>query len=127
MSRGPRLDKQIEWRERLARFGRAGVSIVRFCADEGVSTPSFYAWRRRLSAETQPLPTSEDAARSSAHRHDCFAPVRLVGQAHGDNQVRVWLRGGTRLKIAFADANAVATLLEALVHADAERAGGRPC
>jgi hypothetical protein len=127
MGRGPRLDKEIEWRQRLARFGRAGTSVVQFCADEGVSTPSFYAWRRRLSDETDTLQAAEKAASSSSERHDCFAPVRVIGQAHGGNQVTVWLCGGMRLEIPLADAKAVATLLEALVHADAERAGGRPC
>ena len=127
MARGPRLDKEIEWRERLARFGQAGTSVVQFCADEDVSTPSFYAWRRRLSGDTDTLPRAEGSARCSNQRQDCFAPVRVIGQVQGGNQVTVWLRGGTRLDIPLADANAVATLLGALVRADAERAGGRPC
>jgi hypothetical protein len=36
------------WRQRLARFERSGLSVPDFCAAEGLSAPSFYAWRRRL-------------------------------------------------------------------------------
>jgi hypothetical protein len=37
------------WEERLARFPAAGLSAAAFCAQEGVSLASFYAWRRRLA------------------------------------------------------------------------------
>ncbi len=35
------------WSERLARFATAGLTPAQFCAQEGVSLPSFYAWTRR--------------------------------------------------------------------------------
>jgi transposase len=37
------------WEERLARFPVSGLSAAAFCAQEGVSLASFYAWRRRLA------------------------------------------------------------------------------
>jgi hypothetical protein len=37
------------WEERLARFPTSGLSAAAFCAQEGVSLASFYAWRRRLA------------------------------------------------------------------------------
>jgi hypothetical protein len=36
------------WRERLARWQRADLSVAEFCRRERVSEPSFYQWRRRL-------------------------------------------------------------------------------
>src|SRR5437763_10732697 len=36
--------------ELLQRFADAGLSPAQFCAAEGVSLPSFYAWKRRLTA-----------------------------------------------------------------------------
>lgn len=127
MARGTRLGKELEWRERLARFARADSSIVQFCGDEGVSRPSFYAWRRRLSADADSWARSEDALDCCAERHGPFAAVRMTGQDHGDNQVTAWLRGGTRLDIPLADNNAVRTVIEAIVRTDAEHVGGRPC
>jgi hypothetical protein len=37
------------WAERLARYPHAGQTITDFCADEGVSVSSFYAWKRKLT------------------------------------------------------------------------------
>jgi hypothetical protein len=52
------------WRQRLQRLERSGLSVVAFCAKEGVSVPSFYAWRRRLQ------PPAPQATR--------LVPVRLL-------------------------------------------------
>jgi hypothetical protein len=127
MARGRRLRKEVEWRERLARFARAGTSVVGFCSDEGVSTPAFYAWRRRLADEGGSAVPAEDALAVLVKRHGPFAPVRVTGAANGGNQVTVWLRGGTRLEIPLSDPSAAGTVVGAILHADAERAGGRPC
>lgn len=40
--------RESYWRQALERQTRSGVSIAAFCEAEGVSTASFYAWRRRL-------------------------------------------------------------------------------
>ena len=127
MSRGTRSRKEREWRERLARFALAGTSIVRFCLDEGVSTPSFYAWRKRLSAAANSWARSEDASDFRGERHGPFAAVRVTGPSMGGSHVTASLRGGTRLDISLVDADAVRTVIEALVRADAEQAGGRRC
>ena len=127
MAHGTRSRKEKEWRERLARFARAGTSIVQFCLDEGVSTPSFYAWRKRLSADTDTWARAEDVSDSCGGRHGRFAAVRVTGQSYGGSQVTAWLRGGTRLDVSLADADAVRIVIGALVRADGEQAGGRPC
>ena len=127
MARGTRSRKEREWRERLARFAGTGTSIVQFCLDEGVSTPSFYAWRRRLSADTDTWARAEDVSDSRGERHGPFAAVRVTGQGNGGSHVTASLRGGTRLDISLADADTVRLVIGALVHADAEQAGGRPC
>jgi hypothetical protein len=38
------------WRLRLRRQATSGLSILEFGAREGVSSASFYAWKRRLAA-----------------------------------------------------------------------------
>jgi hypothetical protein len=126
MARGGRLRKEVEWRERLARFARAGTSIVQFCSDEGVSTPAFYVWRKRLAGAGSVFQT-EDASAGLGKRHGLFAPVRVTGTSNGGEQVTVWLRGGTRLEIPLSDMSVAGTVLGAIVHADAQQAGDRPC
>lgn len=39
------------WVERLRRFASSGLPVAAFCAQEGVSAPSFYSWKRRLADE----------------------------------------------------------------------------
>lgn len=41
--------KAVEWRARLRRYEQTGLTVSEFCRREGLSAPSFYAWRRRLA------------------------------------------------------------------------------
>jgi len=36
------------WRERFEHQRRSWVSVAEYCRREGISTGSFYAWKRRL-------------------------------------------------------------------------------
>lgn len=45
-----RLSKQA-WSEVMWRFEGAGATVKRFCAQEGLSTQSFYRWRDRLGGD----------------------------------------------------------------------------
>lgn len=41
-------EKELYWRELMQRQAESGLSVRQFCVREGVSEPSFYAWRQRL-------------------------------------------------------------------------------
>jgi len=56
------------WQQRLDRFRRSGLSVADFCDREGISTASFYTWRRRLQADP--------ALNTADEPH--LVPVRLV-------------------------------------------------
>jgi hypothetical protein len=56
------------WQQRLDRFRTSGLTVADFCEREGISTASFYAWRRRLQADTAPNTADEPR----------LVPVRLV-------------------------------------------------
>ena len=140
MARGSRGEKVAEWQERLARFHRSGVSIAQFCHDEGVSTPSFYIWRRKLQRKPAAAGssgavrlTAESAAAGQSvqrqPRQGSFVPVRVLGDVnfHGQVTMTAELRGGTRLTIPLAGPETLQLAIAALVGADAERAGDRPC
>jgi hypothetical protein len=136
----PSVREFLEWQERVARFQRSGSSIAQFCYDEGVSTPSFYVWRRKLRRKLLPSGSigagrfargSTEAAQSvrGHSRRGSFVPVRLLGGVNVGDQVTMTaeLRGGTRLTIPLAGPNALQVAIAALVQADAEGAGERPC
>ncbi len=42
--------KEVEWRQRLARFAASGQLIKSFCQEESVSEAVFYRWRKQLAA-----------------------------------------------------------------------------
>jgi hypothetical protein len=69
------------WHQRLERFAHSGLSIAAFCRREGVSQPSFYAWRRRLG---------ENSPR--------FLPVRVIPPAAAP--VEVLLPSGCVLRLS---------------------------
>lgn len=49
-------NKQQEWTERLARYEQANLTVLEFCATEGVSPANFYLWKRRLASTPKPTP-----------------------------------------------------------------------
>src|SRR5262249_51541208 len=60
-----RRNARAAWADRLARFAESGHRPAQFCAQEGVSLPSFYAWKRRLpaNASSAPRDANPDAPR----------------------------------------------------------------
>jgi hypothetical protein len=97
------------WRERIERQERSDWSIAEFCAREGVSSASFYVWRRRLfGGRRAPGPSGLDAP----------APVRLIpvrlptiGAAGG---VEIVLPNGAVVRLpALASAATVAKAIRA--------------
>jgi hypothetical protein len=67
MPRPKDLGLEHAWRLRLRRQAQSGLSITAFCQRERVSTPSFYAWKRRLAAPPAATPTHPPL----------FVPIRL--------------------------------------------------
>ena len=109
MARRGESVKAVEWRERLNRFVAAGISVTRFCREEGVSQPSFFAWRKKL--------------RGAGGGEPEFAAVRVLG----GECVSAWLPGGTRIEVPSGDERVIAAVVEALVRADATSARGAAC
>ena len=72
------------WADRLTRFAQSGLRPAQFCAQEGVSLPSFYAWKRRLAANASGATPAANAGAPRAPRwlpvrlHDAPAPVELA-------------------------------------------------
>jgi hypothetical protein len=113
MARWVEDDRERLWRGRLRRFDRSGgLTVVEFCAAEGVSVASFYQWRRRLAADRarpavgQPAHAifrgvrSRSASTPRLSSQTRFVPVRLSGGAavgieiHLPNGARVCFSGG---------------------------------
>lgn len=83
------------WVERIDRFERTNQSVAQFCAAEGVSTASFYQWRRRLRSD-------DCSVNSSVAR---FVPVslRTAPPVEPTTVMSVELPGGVRVRFEVTD------------------------
>jgi transposase-like protein len=43
------------WTELIAGHKQSGKTVEAFCQENGVGSPSFYAWRKRLAGKGQPI------------------------------------------------------------------------
>ena len=94
------------WSQRLARFSLSGLTPAQFCAEEGVSLPSFYSWKRRLAAQ---------AANSAAPEPDAPPGPRLLPVRWPSSAVELVLPSGAILRLApGCDLDFVRSLLQAL-------------
>ena len=43
------------WTELIARHKQSGKSVEAFCQENGVGSPLFYTWRKRLAGKSRPV------------------------------------------------------------------------
>jgi len=70
----------LTWERRISRQRRSQLSVAEFCSQEGVSSKSFYVWRKRLrEEEAGPTGLTTGAAdpRSGCPASKLFLPVTL--------------------------------------------------
>ena len=53
-----RANREQFWRDLIRQQRQSGQSIQAFCESQGVSSPSFYSWRKRLN-ESNGRPTTQ--------------------------------------------------------------------
>jgi transposase-like protein len=58
MNKSPRLTSD-QWREIITAQPTSGFSIAAFCRQRGISQPSFFVWRRRLTRSAEAEPSAE--------------------------------------------------------------------
>ena len=90
-----RRARQEWWRRQIQRQQDGSLSIAEFCRQLGVSTVTFYAWRRRFSEapSASPLISEGPAARSSTANGapaPAFLPVSMLA-AGPDGQLEIEL------------------------------------
>lgn len=149
MGRKASLELRGLWVQRLKRQSASGLSIARFCDDEGISVNGFYAWKRRLkdarersASTTRPLagamvsnghagPTSRGVPPRSPRQSrptvsaGTFFQVPLVVGQH-DERIEFVLVDGTLVRIPSSNLGAIELVLRTLAQ-DSGRSvsGGR--
>lgn len=113
MARQRSVLTERKWRERLERFRRRGLTVSDFCEDEGVSTASFYVWRRHLEGGAV-------AARNSGGMAGPTPPAMFVPVAVRPmvGEVRIDVADGVVLRLPLdADERLLRTCLRAALDA----------
>ena len=72
------------WRQRIAQQEESGRTVSGFCREQGLSEPSFYAWRQRLRRRNTPVR---------------FALVETELAEQGVPSIELMLTSGERLRI----------------------------
>lgn len=109
-----------EWTRRLARYEAANETVARFCHREGVSVPSFYAWKKKLG----------HAPASSAGASPRFLPVQMMPTAPVSARRETVVRLGRDIQIEFgSDLLVVEAVVKQLLQAagGAQQAEDNPC
>ena len=109
MGRGRNEALWATWRDRMERFSQSGLTVNAFCLQEGVSIPSYYQWKRRLS--TGPDSTGEPHAPIAR-----FMPVQIKALTN----IEVHFSCGTRIFIPGDDHEAIRTVIATLRSVGAE-------
>src|SRR5947208_4950414 len=107
---GPPADRRARqewWRRQIQRQQDGSLSIAEFCRRLGVSTVTFYAWKRRFSeaAPASPLNLERPSARSMPEANGAptpaFLPVSILNAgAAGQLQIELATPCGVRVKAA---------------------------
>ena len=122
MSRPSDPRKLAEWRERLERFSSSGLAVGPFCVREGVSTASFYNWRKKLTLRGRSRSATEGHPRlrtGPAVGRGRFQQVAVVSGTSSvlptAPAVCIQLPCGTRIEVGADDLDAVRAVVAEVV------------
>ncbi len=110
MARSSDSGKAVAWRRRVRRLERSGLTIARFCRQEGISEASFYRWRNKLAQR----PTQ------GGDRTTAFQTVRVATciPTQTDMPVSIQLPGGARIEVPTHNLDVVRAVLAELLRAN---------
>ena len=111
---GPQRDLRKEkfWRKLVDGFNPERTTVRQWCADHGVSEPSFYGWRRELKRRD-----GEGTPRPRPKQRVQLLPVKIAPSSAAMLQrpkakVMIRLASGTRLSVSIEQLAAVLDVLE---------------
>lgn len=118
--------KVAAWRRRVRRFERAGMTVVRFCREEGVSASSFYRWRKLLAERS--ANRCGNGRRKSTRDGDHASAFQAVRVTASDVPLSIQLPGGARVEVPTGNLDVVRAVMGELLQGDAARdCGGSRC
>lgn len=121
MSRLSKSERMHLWLERLDRFAESQLTVAEFCQREGISPPSFYQWKRRLSPNVR-VASARQRRTEPAAGSNSSGFTELVVNSPGSGAV-VSLPGSVTISLG-ADAEMAAMIVDRVLHHTRQQ---RPC
>jgi transposase-like protein len=112
MARSSDSGKAVAWRRRVRRFERSGLTIARFCRQEGISKASFYRWRNLLAQ--RPMQGGDQTHAFQAVRVTACIPTQTATNL----PVSIQLPGGVRVEVPTHNLDMVRAVLTELLRAN---------
>ena len=108
--------KERYWRSIMALWRRSRPITVRdFCAEHGLSEPSFYGWRRVLAQRLVGKRAHLRARRQTDPQPAAFVPLRIVPMPSASADLQIVLSSGDVVRVPSAfDAATLRQLLAIL-------------
>lgn len=104
-------EREVYWRGLIDRQAQSGLSVAEFCQRQGVASPSFYVWRKRLRKQ-------ERDAGPCSPQNALFVPVALAAGQECQEQgaaVEIERADGTLVRVfEGAQRQTIADVLAAL-------------
>lgn len=113
------MGKRELWRQRMRRYERSGLTVAKFCDQEGVSAPSFYQWRQRLAGRTR----RQQQSPARERQLDKLPAFQQVTLARG-GVVVVELARGVRMELPAENLQLVRAVVCELLQIESGRGAG---
>lgn len=115
------VQKRRAWEVRLGRFRASGLTVERFCEQEGVSTHTFYYWAKRVGSAAGTPPRSTGGLRARSRQS---VPHNSAGAGNPNAAlVRFHWNAAVEVSVPADCLNAIRCLAECLQRAQVESAG----
>jgi hypothetical protein len=95
------------WRGRMTRFRRGTLTVVEFCRREGVSVPSFYAWRKRLEPALQSKSRGEQSRRALPRKLKQTASLFVPVNVSSSPMAEIEFPNGVRVRVPATNVEAI--------------------
>ena len=107
----PDTDQHQFWQMVLETFKSSGLSIRQFCQKEGLSEPSFYSWRKKLTQ-------SDESAEGKPKDVNSSAFIEVAMPSEKPCSLELLLSSGNILRISsHANCKTLTNVLSALCEA----------
>ena len=104
----------LEWSQRVADCRQSGMSVKRWCEENGVTTKTYYSWQKKVFSF---IVQQQKLQLETEEQEGCFVelpPPQQVQQAAGDLVANIQMGQASVNIYSGADSKMVQALLQAL-------------